>query len=70
MDQIFTGANDLIVDTSCMTELSDDKNENILDEPAIRRVWDYKTSSLVHHNNYFRQKETIDFFRDVLLNRP
>jgi len=56
-DLIFQTENDLVVDTRGMNELADrtslpDKN-----------VHDFGTSATVHHTNYFRQRETVEFIR-------
>ena len=56
-DLVFEGDNDLVVDASSMGSLND--TTNIV--PA--RTLDFGTTSTVHHTNYFRQTETIDFIR-------
>jgi hypothetical protein len=55
-DIIFPGPNDLVVDTSSMTELGDAGFPL-----AVQDVHDFKTSATVWHCNYFRQPETIGF---------
>jgi pimeloyl-ACP methyl ester carboxylesterase len=57
-DLIFQGQNDLVVDTASMTQVCG---------TAITSLCDFKTSSSVHHVNYFRQKETVDFLESKLL---
>jgi pimeloyl-ACP methyl ester carboxylesterase len=59
-DVIFPGKNDLVVDTSSMTYLSETKSV-----PA-NRVYDFGDSDVVHHTNYFVQEKTIDFIADKL----
>lgn len=56
-DIVFDGNNDLVVDTDSM---------DILPAPPLpaERRKDFSTSSTVHHCNYFRQPETIQFLRD------
>ena len=58
-DLVFEGQNDLVVDTSSMTELADDVTL------PVKRVLDFGTSATVHHTNYFRQAKTIQFIRDA-----
>lgn len=55
-DIVFPGDNDLVVDTSSMTELGETGFPL-----AVHDVWDFKTSPIVWHCNYFRQPETIGF---------
>lgn len=59
-DVIFDGANDLVVDTSSMTDLA----------PQLRlpgsQVRDFGKNSTVHHVNYFSQGPAVKFFRDKL----
>jgi pimeloyl-ACP methyl ester carboxylesterase len=57
-DIIFTGANDLVVDSDSMTFLSD--------QLRIERVFDFETTPVVHHVNYFDQPETTARLRDWL----
>lgn len=54
VDAVFDGENDLVVDTDSMTDFGDSGAKLIA-------TWDFKTNSTVHHVNYFRQPETIDF---------
>jgi hypothetical protein len=76
MDHVFDEPNDLIVNTASMTQLGPkpgegrEQEENIADATGIRRVLDYNTSDRIHHFNYFRQPDTIDFFRQTLLQSP
>lgn len=51
-DIIFDGDNDLVVDTSSMSEVADAREVEI--------VQDFGTSATVHHTNYFVQKETAE----------
>ena len=39
----------------------------ITDVAGVKRILDYDTNGKVHHNNYFRQIETIKFFAETLL---
>ena len=59
-DQIFQGPNDLVVDTGSMSEFAL--------KPTLAKTdcHDFKTSSKVHHTNYFMQKETLEFILDRL----
>ncbi|MDY0110034.1 MAG: hypothetical protein RBT60_08880 [Candidatus Krumholzibacteria bacterium] len=54
-DIVFDGENDLVVDSASMTFLADN-----LDLPRAQ-VLDFGTTDRVHHLNYFRQKETLEF---------
>ena len=56
-DLVFDGDNDLVVDAASMGSLADNAD---IDE---KRTLDFGTTSSVHHTNYFRQTETIDFIR-------
>ena len=53
-DIVFDGDNDLVVDTDSMTDFGSSG-------ARLVATWDFKTSPEVHHLNYFRQAETIDF---------
>ena len=57
-DLIFTGDNDLVVDTESMTYLSSSL--------SVKRVFDFKTTNLVHHINYFEQPQTTAELRGWL----
>jgi len=59
-DVIFAGENDLVVDTPSMTSFSPTVT---LADPA-RRL-DFRTSTTVHHLNYFHQPESAAFVRQV-----
>lgn len=54
-DIIFEGHNDLVVDTGCMNQVADGK--------VIGIQHDFKTSTEVHHLNYFVQPETAEGIR-------
>lgn len=57
-DAIFKDENnDLVVNTQSMTRLFG---------TSIKSVHDFKTSSKVHHCNYFRQPDTAKFLRDAV----
>lgn len=58
-DFLFDGMNDLVVDTSSMTNLMDD----FLVPPDLKRVLDFGSQSKVTHVNYFEQAETLEFIR-------
>ena len=60
-DVLFGGANDLVVDTESMSQLSG--KATIL----RRQTLDFGDSPTVHHLNYFQQPETIEFLKDTLL---
>lgn len=60
-DAIFSGANDLVVDTASMTTLSQNARLTKAD-----RILDFGTSETVHHVNYFEQRETLRFISQVL----
>lgn len=53
-DIVFDGENDLVVDTDSMTDFG-------TSGVKLVATWDFKTNSDVHHVNYFRQRETLDF---------
>jgi hypothetical protein len=55
-DALFSGANDLVVDTVSMTMLS-----QLARLKAADRILDFGTSETVHHVNYFEQPETLRF---------
>ena len=52
-------ANDLVVDCPSMEELGESGSQVV----RIADVYDFGTSSEVHHTNYFEQRETLDFIR-------
>ncbi|MCP4007542.1 MAG: alpha/beta hydrolase [bacterium] len=56
-DLVFDEANDLVVNTASMDELSDD-----LRITRKSRVRDFGTTSRIHHTNYFEQAETTQSF--------
>ena len=58
-DLIFPGANDLVVDTVSMTDVPG----NVI-QPGD--LLDFGTGDVVHHTNYFEQKDTLDFMLDRL----
>lgn len=58
-DAIFDGQNDLVVDTGSMSDWTGEKVPKA-------QLCDFKTSSLVHHTNYFEQRETGAFLARVL----
>lgn len=60
-DSVFSGANDLVVDTASMTTLSQQAKL-----AASDRVLDFGKSETVHHVNYFEQKQTARFIADAL----
>jgi hypothetical protein len=62
VDMIFEGDNDLVVDTDSMTDLFDQHSI------AAANVFDFGTTDRVHHTNYFRQSQTIDFMAKSLKN--
>jgi hypothetical protein len=53
-DHVFDGENDLVVDTASMTDLGKTGAELV-------DTWDFGTTPDVHHLNYFRQPETLEF---------
>lgn len=57
-DALFSGENDLVVDTESMAHVS----------PALRieRRLEFGTTSTVHHVNYFEQPRTARFIRECL----
>lgn len=57
---VFEGENDLIVDTSSMTDLAD--------TGKITTLEDFGTSAEVYHTNYFRQQRTVAFLVNQLWN--
>ncbi|MCA9177339.1 MAG: hypothetical protein KDB14_22775 [Planctomycetales bacterium] len=63
-DFVFEGANDLVVDTPSMTDLAD--TFQLSPDDARNRVLDFATNERVHHCNYFRMPETLQFIQDFL----
>lgn len=61
-DAVFDGHNDLVVDTPSMTGFSSDTSFSI----PRAQLHDFGTSSTVHHTNYLRQEETLEFIRRAL----
>jgi hypothetical protein len=63
-DKVFPDANDLVVDSSSMTEF----NVAAAGAHAISgdRIHDFGTTAAVHHTNYFEQAGTLDFILDRL----
>ena len=60
-DMVFEGSNDLVVDTSSMSELSDDLNI-----PAGRLLSTAGPQDVIHHLNYFEQESVLEFFSKTL----
>ncbi|MCO8123942.1 hypothetical protein NHH03_19515 [Stieleria sp. TO1_6] len=58
---LFDGANDLVVDTPSMIDLSDEI------KISAPRLCDFGDSETVHHLNYFYQPQTAAFLGDTLL---
>lgn len=68
-DAIFSGQNDLVVDTASMADFGLVAGPN--GSAAIRMAnagqrLDFGTNSIVHHLNYFSQPRTVDFIRSKL----
>lgn len=63
LDRVFVGANDLIVDTSSHTELSD---THIIGRDDPSRVLRFEAGQDVHHRNYFSQPSALGFIADRL----
>jgi hypothetical protein len=61
-DKVFPGSNDLVVDTSSMTEFTAGGGIRIPSD----RIKDFGTTASVHHTNYFEQAATLDFMLDRL----
>jgi hypothetical protein len=61
-DAVFDGQNDLVVDTPSMTGFSSKDGFRF---PG-NQLQDFGTSESVHHTNYLRQVETLDFIRHHL----
>jgi hypothetical protein len=57
-DKVFDAANDLVVDTASMTQLSE-----VVSAIAPGRLQDFGHSALVHHLNYFDQPDTYEFIQ-------
>lgn len=60
-DMVFEGANDLVVDTISMSQLSD--NMEMLKTHVFS---DFGARDIVHHLNYFEQPKVIGFFEKTL----
>lgn len=58
-DLIFDGPNDLVVDTSSMSDIPGH-------ELPAGSIKDYGTNNVVHHTNYFSQQATLEFMLDKL----
>jgi pimeloyl-ACP methyl ester carboxylesterase len=58
-DVIFKVDNDLVVDTASMSQICGGAIPK-------RQIYDFGASPKVHHCNYFRQKETVDFLTQSL----
>jgi hypothetical protein len=58
-DALFPGPNDLVVDTRSMTEFGSRM-------PAPAGVHDFGMNAVVHHTNYFEQRETLAFIASSL----
>jgi pimeloyl-ACP methyl ester carboxylesterase len=58
-DPVFSGPNDLVVDAGSMTR-------RLSAELPAADVFDFQTNNVVHHCNYFAQKQTVDFLRQAL----
>lgn len=72
-DMVFEGDNDLVVDSDSMTSLygmkKSDADPAAADEQIVipkENVLDFRTNDRVHHTNYFRQPETIEFITKSL----
>ena len=59
-DLVFEGKNDLVVDTSSMTQLTD---KIVIPK---KQLFDFGDSNRVHHLNYFDEIDTLNFLRGVL----
>lgn len=58
-DLIFDGPNDLVVDTSSMSDIPGH-------EFPAGSIKDFGTNDIVHHTNYFSQKATLEFMLEKL----
>jgi len=68
-DAIFNEPNDLVVNTQSMAQtyrIRDANGSALLNLAAIKDVYDFGTSRTVHHTNYFRQPETVEFLKQKL----
>jgi hypothetical protein len=63
-DRVFDGPNDLVVDTDSMTFLCAATDETA--GACIGKVHSFGKQGRVHHTNYFRQPETLDFMSTAL----
>jgi hypothetical protein len=64
-DALFSGENDLVVDTASMSSLGVNAGVGVaLTNPAQRL--DFGTNASVHHLNYFAQPGTLSFIRQKL----
>jgi hypothetical protein len=61
-DVVFPSTNDLVVDTTSMTELDGTANP-VLAIPTGACVHDFGTNPTVHHLNYFEQPDTAKFIK-------
>jgi pimeloyl-ACP methyl ester carboxylesterase len=59
-DLVFDCPNDMVVDVDSMNDFADKQTL------PCQRIFDFGTSEVVHHTNYFRQPETLKFIRQQL----
>ena len=64
-DFVFDGDNDLVVDTSSMTNIGEKGKEEAIELPDDQ-VFKFGTNDRVHHTNYFRQPDTLNFITEKL----
>ena len=65
-DKVFPGPNDLVVDTTSMSEFGVVPAGGARAPIPAARRYDFGTTDRVHHTNYFEQSETLDFIMDRL----
>ncbi|MEM6708638.1 MAG: hypothetical protein AAF648_07610 [Pseudomonadota bacterium] len=61
-DTVFAGKNDLVVDLTSMTDLTDARAATTIPKS---QVLDFGTNADVHHTNYFSHPSTAAWIRDV-----
>lgn len=63
VDPIFAGANDLVVDTTSMTDLGEGTTLKV----PVSQICDFGANGEVHHINYFEQTKTQQFILKSLV---
>jgi hypothetical protein len=65
-NRVFPGPNDLVVDTRSMSEFKSLKADPTSSAFPLSSCYDFGTTDIVHHTNYFEQQATLDFIMEKL----